>query len=48
MKMRMQAPLKLHTNWLKMSLLNLKPGLDQPTEGKLDEKTSPTAWKESF
>ena len=31
-KMKMEAPLKLPTNCLKMSLLNLKPGLDQPTE----------------
>lgn len=27
-----EAPLKLPTNCLKMSFLNLKPGLDQPTE----------------
>ena len=31
-KMKMEAPLKLPTNCLKMSFLNLKPGLDQPTE----------------
>ena len=32
------TPLKLHTNWLMISLLNFKPGLNRPTEVVLISK----------
>lgn len=36
--LEIEALLKLHTTWLKMSLLNLKPGLDRLTEVSLMTK----------